>query len=293
MGTAYARFLYILDHLNGVISEYDGQREHAIQSLLYRWKLVYSPVYASAFFRNPFYSKLRPNLTHHYGALFVELGMGNLRVQCHTALALMARRHDDLDGTELLCQFLDFCVHQEAVFKEKVAISTYQPRIIWSQIGERWPLLTLVLGRMYCGTGSSAGVERQHKTSKRVRTSVHNRTGSSKVKRQVAVAYNSATSRGVLPSNRQPFEHVIAVLRNRAAQFDTGLLDNELLLAVPRQHGDGGAEDLEGDIDPVDLLLDDFELAEQNLLASHLRDVESSDNVLDFFLFIHHELDDD
>uniref|UniRef100_M4BLA3 Uncharacterized protein n=1 Tax=Hyaloperonospora arabidopsidis (strain Emoy2) TaxID=559515 RepID=M4BLA3_HYAAE len=205
----------------------------------------------------------------------------------------MARRHDDLEGAELLGQFVDFCVLQQAVFKKKVAISTYQPRICWSQIGERWPLLALALGCAYFGPGSSAGVENQHKTGKRGHTPMRKRTGSDKVERQVAVAYNSATSRGVLPSNRQPFEHVIAVLRNRAAQFDTGLLDNELLLAVPRQHGDGGAEDLEGDIDPVDLLLDDFELAEQNLLASHLRDVESSDNVLDFFLFSHHELDDD
>ena len=71
-------------------------------------------------------------MTRHHGALFVEHGMGNLRLQCRTDLALMACRHDDLDGANLLGQFLDFCVHQEAVFKENVAISTYQPRMIWS-----------------------------------------------------------------------------------------------------------------------------------------------------------------
>ena len=52
------------------------------------------------------------------------------------------------------------------MFKENVAISTYQPCMIWYQIGERWPLLALVLGRVYCGPYSSAGVERQHKTYK-------------------------------------------------------------------------------------------------------------------------------
>ena len=35
MRTAYACFLYMLDNLNGFVPDYDGQREHAIQSLLY------------------------------------------------------------------------------------------------------------------------------------------------------------------------------------------------------------------------------------------------------------------
>ena len=48
----------------------------------------------------------------------------------------------------------------QAVFKENVAISTYQPRVIWSQIRERRFLLALDLGRVYCGPGLSAGVER-------------------------------------------------------------------------------------------------------------------------------------
>ena len=76
------------------------------------------------------------------------------------------------------------------------------------------------------------------------------------------MAYNSVTSRCALPPNSQPFEHVIAALWNRAAQVKTGLLENELLLAVRRQHGDVGADDLEGYIDPVDLMLDDLKLAE-------------------------------
>ena len=130
--------------------------------------------------------------------------------------------------------------------------------MIWYQIGERWPLLALVLGRVYCGPYSSAGVERQHKTYKRVHTLVRNRTEGGKVNRQVAVAYNSSNSRWILPPNRQPFEHVIATLQNRAAQVDTVLLDSELLLVVRRQHDDGEADDLEDDIDPVDLLLDDL-----------------------------------
>ena len=50
---------------------------------------------------------------------------------------------------------------------------------------------------------------------------------------------------------------------------------------------------MESDIDPVDLLLDDLELAEQDLLESQLRDVESRDNVLDFFLFSNYEVDND
>ena len=32
MGTAYKCFLYILDHLNGIIPNYDDQRERAIQA---------------------------------------------------------------------------------------------------------------------------------------------------------------------------------------------------------------------------------------------------------------------
>ena len=50
---------------------------------------------------------------------------------------------------------------------------------------------------------------------------------------------------------------------------------------------------MEGDIDPVDLLLDDFERAEQVLLANQLRDVESPKNVLDFLWFSNNEVDDD
>ena len=60
-----------------------------------------------------------------------------------------------------------------------------------------------------------------------------------------------------------------------------------------RLHSDGGADNLEGDIDPVDLLLDDFERAEQVLLANQLRDVESPENVLDFLWFSKNEVDDD
>ena len=106
MGTAYAYFLYMLDHLNGVIPDYDGQCEHAIQSLLYRCKRVYNLVHVLAFFCDAYYSKLSLNLTRHHGALIVELGMGNLRLQCRTALTLMDRWHDDVDGAELLDQFL-------------------------------------------------------------------------------------------------------------------------------------------------------------------------------------------
>ena len=91
MGTAYACFLYILDHLNGVIPDYNGQTNHVIQSLIYRWKRVYSPVHTLAFFCDPFYSELRLKLTRHHGALFAELGTSNLQLQCRTALALMAR----------------------------------------------------------------------------------------------------------------------------------------------------------------------------------------------------------
>ena len=78
MGTAYACFLYMLDHLNDVIPDYDSQRKHAIQSLFYRWKRVYSPIHALAFLCNLFYLELRLNLTRRHEILFVELGMGNL-----------------------------------------------------------------------------------------------------------------------------------------------------------------------------------------------------------------------
>ena len=48
MGTAYACFLYMLDNLNGVVPDYDGQREHVIQILPYHWKCMYSPFHALA-----------------------------------------------------------------------------------------------------------------------------------------------------------------------------------------------------------------------------------------------------
>ena len=50
---------------------------------------------------------------------------------------------------------------------------------------------------------------------------------------------------------------------------------------------------MEGYIDPVDLLLDDMELVEQNFLVSQLRDVESPDKVLDVILLINNGVDDD
>uniref|UniRef100_M4BS14 DUF659 domain-containing protein n=1 Tax=Hyaloperonospora arabidopsidis (strain Emoy2) TaxID=559515 RepID=M4BS14_HYAAE len=114
MRTSYTCFFYMLDHLTGVISDYDGQREYAIQSLVYRLKRLYIPFHALTFLCDPFYSEFRLNSTRHHGSLFVKLGMGKLRLQCLTALALMARQHDVLDGAELLVQFFDFCVHQEA-----------------------------------------------------------------------------------------------------------------------------------------------------------------------------------
>uniref|UniRef100_M4C2V7 Uncharacterized protein n=1 Tax=Hyaloperonospora arabidopsidis (strain Emoy2) TaxID=559515 RepID=M4C2V7_HYAAE len=236
MGTTYACFIYMLDHLNGVITDYDGQRDHGIQSLFfYRWKRMYRLVHALAFFCDPFYSELRLNLTRHIGAHFVELGMGNLRLQCRTALSLMAV------GT-MNWTALGFSASSSTSACIRRPYSRRTPR--------------------YCGPGSSAGVEHQNTTDKRVHTSARNRTGSGKVECQVEMAYNSVTSRCALPPNRQPFEHVIAALWNRDAQVKTGLLDNELLLAMRRQHGDVGADYLEGYIDPVDLMLDDLKLAE-------------------------------
>uniref|UniRef100_A0AAV1VDL6 Uncharacterized protein n=1 Tax=Peronospora matthiolae TaxID=2874970 RepID=A0AAV1VDL6_9STRA len=160
MGTAYTCFQYMLDHLNGVFPDDDGQLEHAIQSLLYRCKCVYSPVHFLAFFCNPFYPELRLNLTLYHGALFFDLNMGNPRLQCCMTLDPMVRRYDDLDGAELLGKFPVFCAHQEAECKEKVAISMYWQGMISSQIRERWPMLTLVLGRVYYEPGSSAGADR-------------------------------------------------------------------------------------------------------------------------------------
>jgi hypothetical protein len=183
---------------------------------------------------DPFYSELLDNVSARYGDEFVQLGNGNILTQCRDALVLLSRRNREVDQHSLNGHFLEFSLLREGTFKDYSSLRAYQPRRFWSQLSSRWPLLALVLGWVYLGPGSSAGVERQHKTGKRVHSAIRNCTGSGKVERLVAIAYNTASSRRVLPDTRQPFEKVIAALCKPEAVVDERLLDNELEQATRR-----------------------------------------------------------
>lgn len=149
-----------------------------LEQILYRWNRIYSPVHALAFTLDPLFYEFRRNVSSVFGPKFIEMGKAGLPVQCMDALKLFA--HDDAGFCKLSEEFLRVhAMPPEEVFK--VNPTQFLPILVWSMVQESYPKLYEVIKHVFRAPGSSAGVERNHKVSKRVHRRERNRLGSGKV----------------------------------------------------------------------------------------------------------------
>jgi len=119
--------------------------------------------------------------------------------QCRNALHQLAR--GDETKAELLPQ--QFMLFVYIPPHEMESLKSYQPGLIWGQFAGDYDVLATELQKIFKGPASTAAVERHHnKTGQRVTTNVRGRLGEGKIKRQVAIAYNSASLEKQLPLRR-------------------------------------------------------------------------------------------
>jgi len=281
MSTAYASFLYIYVQIRKQTASSDRLM---LQKLEYQWDRIYSPVHALAFFCDPFFYSLRLAFVDRYGADALGLGKGDINSQCIAALKLITRLQQDSGKYDaLIGDFLNLSVDMPSFVANAAPIMNYHARLLWGHCGGKYPHLAAALIKVYTGPASTAGVERQHKVGKRVHTARRNRTGGGKVERQVAVAHNTATARRTLTLSRHAFERILA----DACGSTVETLPDELTLAQERidahSADDGEARDIASD--PIECLLSEEELTEQEDLCRALADVMCPEEIDDEHLF--------
>jgi hypothetical protein len=189
---------------------------------------------------------------------------------------------------ELMQDYMQFCVSEDQFMNDVRAFCDYQPRSIWGQLKNRYTKLAPVMIKVYSGPGSTAGVERQHKVGKRVHSSRRNRSGVGKVERQVAVTHNASVYNMKLPAKRQRFEQLISALGKQVeeGEKDPAPLLDELNGAAERlQRVEDGEGDDDDDLDPVVLLLNEWELLEQDDLERVIPAGGLAQDILDDILF--------
>lgn len=293
MATAYAAFVYIYIQITNLIREEDV-RSYMLSKLLYRWSRIYSPVHALAFFCDPFFYDFRVRVEQVEGAAAIELGKENLKEQCRHALKLVSRLEEDPETAfkTLLAAFMQHCITEKQLVESLRSIIDYQPAMLWGQArNAQNDVLASLLIKVYSGPGSSAGVERQHKTGNRVHTAQRNRMGDGKVERQVAVAYNTASAARVMATKRHNFEYVIANINSDHAlepeaeaerNFDSlTLMEREIAAA-----DEGEQAEQQDRVDPVSLFLTEQELTEQDSLERVLPIYNGPEDIPDHVLSI-------
>lgn len=189
LSLAYASFVYIAVRLSDDDMRFgldEDDANHLLERLHYRWDRIYSPAHALAFFCDPFFFDMRDAVERKYGATALQIGKGSLRSQCREALDALARGDAALSA-QLTNDFLRFSAQPHASLS---ALKKHPPRLIWGQLTEEYPALAPTLMQVYMAPASTAGVERNHKTGKRVLCARRSRCGTGKVERQLAIAHN-------------------------------------------------------------------------------------------------------
>lgn len=287
MATTYACFVFIYVHISTVAPL--DECEPMLARLQYRWNRIYSPVHALAFFCDPFYFNFRRNVTTNLGDVAIELDNGDLKGQCREALKQLTRLSESSPNStaafeDLLSEFLQFCIVEDKFINDVQSILEFHPRLIWGQVSGTYPLLSSALIKVFTAPGSTSGVERQHKIGKRVHNATRSRSGNGKVERQVAVGHNCAIAKRSLSSKRQGFEKVIASCCSDDQAQVTESSTNDLVMAESDLCRRGNDEH-DPNIDAVTLLLDEYELAEQEDLHRLLPLDGTPDDIMDSILF--------
>lgn len=128
---------------------------------------------------------MRKEIESKYGASFLQFDSSTVVNKCHVGLSVLS--DDDGHYRKLLAEFMSLTVSPEKLFVE---LKKWQPRLLWGQLRQAYPTLSVVLDDMYRCAASTAGIERHHKVGKRVLNSGRERMGAGKVEKQVAISHN-------------------------------------------------------------------------------------------------------
>ncbi|KAI0557485.1 Ribonuclease H-like protein [Gracilaria domingensis] len=192
LSDAYACFVCTASSIRSSSLLSTEEKHYVESSLTRRWNRIYSPVHALAIRCDPLYTELLSFFRPLYGPEFSELGNGDLNEQCHSALKLLASNSEHNDN--LMNDFLRLSLSNEPLL---TSLKHFQPRFIWGQLRGKFPHLALALDEVYRSPASTAGIERNHKITKRVLSERRCRLGELTMEKQVAVAHNASICRRV------------------------------------------------------------------------------------------------
>lgn len=184
MSDAYASFIFMRAFIKCSCLT-PAQKQQIDVKLLYRWNRIYSPVHALAFACDPFYSDLRTNFSNKYGVELMELGKGAFNGQCHEAINLLSK--DTAHNKELMVEFMRYTLSKDAML---ASLNSFRTQLVWGQLNNVYPCLSVAMAEVYCAPSSTAAVERNHKTGKAVLCQQRCRLHDLAYQRQVCVAYN-------------------------------------------------------------------------------------------------------
>lgn len=198
MADVYASFIFVRRSLQ--CSKLSCHQKAWLDSkLMYRCDRIYSPVHALAFQCDPFYDGFRANARSVVGDEFMELGKGNISIQCHNAWKLLSEKENNY--TDVMSEFMSLSILKEPLLK---SLNTFRPQLIWGQMEGKFKLLSKVLVRVFSAPSSTAGVERNHKVGKAVMTQLRCTLKDFSFMKHVSVSFNGnqlkrsiSTTRGV------------------------------------------------------------------------------------------------
>lgn len=215
MSLSYAVIVVVRCHLKLSCGFTSEERLNLDTKVLSRWSRIYSPVHALAFECDPLFKNFKSNISRIFGQETLELNQGEFPLQCRNALRLFAKsgRHED----ELLREYMTIrATPPPHVFGEDVNAEEFLPIIFWSNVKETCPNLFEALSHVFRAPSSSAGVERNHKISKKVHRRERCRLGDGKVERQTFIAHNVNTMKRKGQARRSRFE--VELSKNRLSR---------------------------------------------------------------------------
>lgn len=204
MSTAYALFLTVRMHIYDHEKLSEASKRTLGINLLRQWDRIYSPVHSLSFKCDPFYNSLRAHLDDNYPRGFINLGK-DLISDCHKAIKLI--QDSDAHGDRILHEFMEMTVSPSPLLE---TLREWHPSMIWGQVQSDYPHLSRILYNVFRAPASTAGVERNHKTNKRVLSPTRCRLSDDRVEKQVCVAHNSVHLERGEPRKRSKFDYFVA-----------------------------------------------------------------------------------
>lgn len=151
---------------------------------------------------------MKENVEVIHGLEFLQLGYGNINMQCQKSLKGMATSTDN--EKMLLREFMQFKIQKEQMLE---ATKDYFPQMAWGQMKGPYPNLSELLVDIFKALGSTGGVGRNQKVGKRVLSQKRCRSNDISYQKQVSISHNNVQlERQVLAERTKGFREVISRL---------------------------------------------------------------------------------